>query len=856
MPAVARTMPVPEQPDSPRSDHLTAQDAAGHLGVNERTIRRAIARGELRAEKQGGVFRISLAELERFRQVRSGVQSPGTGRIREDRDVSFRDRLPTPLTSFVGREAEIVPLVATLLGPERLLTLTGSGGVGKTRLALAVAAAAAPHFASGVRYIPLAAIADPNLVAGEIADALGVQQSGEGDLAERLAASIHDRELLLVLDNFEQVIDAALQVASLLSACPGLKVLVTSRIRLRISGEFERPVLPLRVAGGEVPTRPRVGDTALSRRGRPDAYAPAVQLFIERAQAVRPDLVASPEDVATIGAICQRLDGLPLAIELAAARVKVLQLSDLLDRLERRLPVLTDGPRDAPTRLRTMRDAIAWSYNLLDDDEQQLFRTIAVFSGGFTLAAAEGVSAPDLPVFDLLVSLVDKSLLQVQGTAGGGTRYGFLETVREFALEQLAESGEQATVARRHAAWFLAFAVDAGPRARQADAATWLPRLQAEHANLLAALAWFQAEGDGTSLLRMAGALWPFWQEQNHFAEGLRWLEPALAMGEEAPAPDRLRALSGAGSLAWYMTQVERATAWHEQALQLARAEGDSVAESRALCDRSWLMAEQGDLAGAIASSEASLALARAAGVSDPTALVLHNLACLYRMAGDLTRADAHASEALSLARGEGWEWLVTMVLVGYGYTALELGDTDRAAALLREALELGERRGDLVDVNTALEGLATVAFALGQPESAARTYGAASALRDEIVMPMAPTESAYFDPLLDRIRGVLGGARFDGAWSAGRTLPRDVAIAEALSPRSGAYSAPEPLRLTAREHDVLRELMAGKSNREISEALFVSPTTVATHVASLFRKIGVDSRAEAIAWAHQHDAL
>ena len=314
--------------------------------------------------------------------------------------------------------------------------------------------------------------------------------------------------------------------------------------------------------------------------------------------------------------------------------------------------------------------------------------------------------------------------------------------------------------------------------------------------------------------------------------------------------------MSGAGTLAWYLTQVERASAWHEQALALARAEGDRVAEARALCDRSWLLAEQGDLVGAIASSEASLALGRTSGVSDPTALVLHNLACFSRMAGDLPRASDYASEALALARREGWDWLVTMILVGYGYTALELGDRERAAALMREALELGAHRGDLVDVNTALEGLATVAFASGQSVRAARLFGAAAALRDAIVMPMAPTERAYFVPLLDRLRATIGEASFEAAWSAGRALPRELAISEALAPPSTRPSAPRLPRLTAREQDVLRELSAGKSNREISEALFVSPTTVATHIASLFRKIGVDSRAEAIAWAHHHEAL
>ncbi len=847
-------MPLPQHPDTPVEDHLTALEAAAHLGVNERTIRRAIARGDLPAAKHGGTFRIALADLERFQRRRERIPHPVAEQPRPGQPLAARAVLPTPLTSLVGRDAEVAALMATLRGPERLVTLTGPGGVGKTRLALAAAAAVVGDFAGGVCYVSLAAVAGPDQVALEIADALGVQQSGEGGLAERLVASLRERQLLLVLDNFEPVVEGAPLVATLLTACPALNVLVTSRIRLRISGESERPVSPLRVTPEGEMAAAWPANRSLAARRKPGLHSPAAQLFLERAQAVRPDLGSSPQDVATITAICQRLDGLPLAIELAAARVNVLLLPDLLARLEQRLPLLTGGPRDAPARLRTMRDAIAWSYDLLDDDEQRLFRGLAIFAGGFTLAAAEGISGPGAPLFDLLASLVDKSLLGMQGTASGETRYHLLETIREFGLEQLAACREHESVSQRHAAWYLAFAVDAGPRAKQEDAAAWLPRLRAEHPNLLAALTWFQQQDDGTSLLRMAAALWPFWQEQNHFAEGLRWLEPALELGQDAPAADRLRALSGAGTLAWYLTQVERATAWHDQALALARAQGDQIAEARALCDRSWLLAEGGDLAGAIASCEASLALARAAAVADPTALVLHNLACFSRMGGDLVRANACASEALALARAAGWEWLVTMILVGYGYTALELGEPSRAVALLREALELGERRGDLVDVNTALEGLATVAAASGTPGMAVRLFGAASALRDEIVMPMAPTERAYFVPILDRLRASLGDERFDAAWTTGRALPRDLAVAEARSLMVTPAAQPPALHLTRREQDVLRELAAGKSNREIGETLFVSPVTVATHIASLYRKLGVDSRAEAIAWAHHHD--
>ncbi|MCA9880916.1 MAG: helix-turn-helix domain-containing protein, partial [Thermomicrobiales bacterium] len=635
---------------------------------------------------------LELAGAERaaFVGLARGRYAPDAAAVPESPAV--RLRAPAPPTPIIGREAERAAALATLRDPQvRLLTLVGPGGVGKTRLALELAQHAAPAFPDGVQFVDLAPLRDPAFLYDAIAQALELPLDPAIPLQRALAQTLQERAMLLILDNFEQIAPAAPAVAYLLSGCPRLRLLVTSRLPLRVRAEHVFPVEPLALP--DPGADPSLADLA---------DVPAVALFVNRAAAASPGFALTAQNARAVAHITQRLDGLPLAIELAAARVKALALPDLLNRLERRLPLLTGGPRDAPARLRTMRSAIAWSYDLLDADEQRLFRHLAICAGGFTLAAAEGIGEPDTPVLDLLASLVDKSLLGMEGT-DGETRYRPLETIREFGLEQLAASGEHEAASRRHAAWYRAFAVDAGPRAKQADAAVWLPRLRAEHQNLLAALTWFQHQEDGVSLLQVAAALSPFWQEQNHFAEGLRWLEPALLLGQSAPAVARLRALSGAGTLAWYLTRVEQAAAWHEQALALARAEGDHLAEARALGDRSWLLAERGDLPGAIASCEASLALARAAGVADPTALVLHNLACFCRMSGDLARADACAAEALSVARAEGWDWLATMVLVGYAYTALELGESNRAASLLQEALALGDRRGDLVDINTAL---------------------------------------------------------------------------------------------------------------------------------------------------------
>jgi non-specific serine/threonine protein kinase len=434
-----------------------------------------------------------------------------------------------------------------------------------------------------------------------------------------------------------------------------------------------------------------------------------------------------------------------------------------------------------------------------------------------------------------------------------------LETIREFGLEQLTASDEADAIRQRHADWCLAFAEDAGPRAKQAGAAAWLPRLEAEHPNLRAALGWYLGQGDGRRLLRMAASLWPFWQEHAHAGEGHHWLELALDLGREAPAADRLRALAGAGTLAWYLTRVAQAQAWHEQALVLAQAAGDPAAEAFALCNLSWQVAERGDLDGAAAACESSLALARAAGATETMALALHNLACFTRMQGDLEAASRHAAAALARARAEGWDWLVPMILVGFGYTAVELGEAGRAAALLREGLELGRARGDLVDVSTALEGLARVAAA-GQAAPAARLFGAAAALRDDIGMPQSPTERSYFAPILAALRDDLGVESFAAAWAAGQSLPREEAIAEALAlyaippEPSPSPAASTRHQLTGRELEILRLLASGLRNREIAERLFITPTTVASHIASIYGKVGVDTRAKATAFAHQHD--
>ncbi len=476
--------------------------------------------------------------------------------------------LPAPLTGFVGREREIEQVCALLSRAEvRLLTLTGPGGIGKTRLAIQAAARMAETSGDAPVFVALAPITDPAAVGAAIAQALGVHPDGERPLPVQLGAVLGSRRRLLLLDNLEQVLDAAPMLAEILVACPGLSLLVTSREPLHLSGEHQYSVPPLRLPNPE-------SQSDLDALGEVETVA----LFVQQARAVQPDFALTAENGPAVAEICRRLDGLPLAIELAAARVKVFTPEALLARLDRRLELLTGGPRDAPPRLRALRDTIAWSHDLLSPDEQMLFRRLAVFVGGFTLEAAaavagEGEAVPSLTILDLVASLVDKSLLRLEARAGHEPRFGMLETVREFALGRLAASGEEAAVRQRHATYFMTFAERANyvddfePDTKRGRFDPW----ETEYPNLLAALEWFAAEGDGVTELRLAGALGHFWFSSGRLREGMARLEAALGRGGAAPPAIRAQALSELGYLCGEAGKVERALAYSTASVPLAR---------------------------------------------------------------------------------------------------------------------------------------------------------------------------------------------------------------------------------------------------------------------------------------------
>ncbi len=771
--------------------------------------------------------------------------------------------LPIALTPLVGREsaaAEVADLVRR--DDVRLLTLTDPGGVGKTRLALRVAADVADGFADGAWFVPLAPITDPNLMLSAVAQALGVWEAADEPLAARLKGWLWEKDLLLVLDNFEQVVDAAPRVADLLVACPTLTILVTSRVRLRVSGECEYAVSPL--------TRP-------APSADPSAVvameSEAVRLFVVRARAAAADFVVTDENAAAVGAICRHLDGLPLAIELAAARAKVLSPPALLARLDQRLRVLTGGPRDQPDRLRTMRNTIAWSYDLLDEAEQTLFRRLAVFAGGFTLEAAEAVAAaPGAPggdVFDGVSALVDKSLVRRLGRAAGdeagSPRLGMLETIREYAAERLEESGEADAVRAAHAAFFLGAAEHAEARYLSVEEAPSLDRLEPDLDNLRATLTWAAAPVQAhTDLgLRLGAALWRFWQTRGHVREGRAWLRDALARDRGGPTSVRAKALSVAGNLAWIQKDEAAAAALHEESLAIWRQLGDTSGTVRAPFLLGLVAQHQDDVAWMATLAEQGLALLPEC--DDPVwcGATLVNVGVVAQRAADYPRARELLDEALARYRGLGFTWGVAWILGHQSRLARDEGDTPRAMALAQQSLERYRDHRDVWGIVEELTDLAVLAAETGAPERAARLFGALEARREEVGIPVTPADRAAHERAVAVARIALGEPGFAAAWAAGRALPPEDAVAEALAIGPGLAPAdltplgpPCAIGLTAREQQVLRLLVNGRSNAEIGEALFVSPRTVQVHVGNILAKLGVGTRTAAVAVALQRELV
>jgi excisionase family DNA binding protein len=852
----------------PPTGMVSLPEAAARLGIHERTIRRAIARGEILAIKRGRALAISRASLERYAtRDRTGPRRRSVQRAQA--------APPMPLTSFIGRDQLVVELSRLVQhGTTRLVTLIGPGGVGKTRLALQVLERSAASFADGAVFVPLASVTDPALVMPMIARTLGLAPTEERTPAEQVQRVLTRAQLLLVLDNLEQVREAGPELAALVASCPGLVVLVTSRVRLQVTGEQCVPVPPLTLPLDAPP--PYDGGETGSLRSM--AQAEAVRLFVDRARAVAPDMALTPANASDIAAICHRLDGLPLALELAAARLRHLHPADLRSRVDHALPLLTGGPRDAPVRLQTMRAAIAWSYDLLPPHLQALFRWLAVFVGGFEgdavaaivrlVCAADNRNSPadewiadDADtVLEGLSVLVDQSLLQQATTPESRrtrptTRYVLLETVREYGLEQVAAEGEEERVRDAHADWCLALARTANDELTGPAQAAWFARLDLEQANFRAALTWLLARADSARGFGLLRALSWFWTSRGYLREAAQWASAFLALPTAATDPARGWVLLENSTIAHWLGDTAAAVTHDEAALAHFEAAGDQLGVGYARRSLGSIAIDRGAPDEAAAHLAASDAILLPIGTPWDAAFARFLAGRLAMVRGQSAEAIQHFAEAAAAFGALGDHEYVAAARCRQAAAFVAQGDLGQARQAYRDGLALAHALAQPYWMAWGLSGAAYLALQVGQRAQASRLYAATNRLLEETGLQW-PDDAVCV--ALDAQVGT--PALVSAAVSPQAALDR--ALREATTVLAGDASSAAPLRhgpllhLTPREREVLALLAQGLTDKEIANVLQMARHTAVNHVAAIRRKLGVPSRAAAVAVAIRHGQL